>query len=92
MMGGLLTIALIDRSIYALLPGTWFALYAIGLFASRDAIPESTLPVTFAFGALAALFLVSPFVAFSLAWWVMPLGFGLGQIAIGGLIWRERAR
>ncbi len=91
LLGGLLTVALIDRSAYGLLPGTWFALYSLGLFASRDVIPQATFPVTLGFGALAALFLVSPLQAVALAWWVMPLGFGLGQIAVGTLIWRERA-
>ncbi len=90
-LGGLLTVALVDRSAYSMLPGTWFALYSLGLFASRDAIPRSTLPVTLGFGALAALFLVSPLRAIALAWWVMPLGFGVGQVAVGVLIWRERA-
>lgn len=89
-LGGLLTVALIDRSAYALLPGAWFALYAIGLFASRDVIPQSTLAVTLGFTALAALFLVSPLQHVALAWWVMPLGFGVGQIAVGCLIWRDR--
>jgi hypothetical protein len=89
--GGLVTIALIDHVQYSLLPGMWFALYSIGLLASRDAIPASTLPITLGFCALAALFLVSPLVSVALAWWVMPLGFGVGQIAIGCLIWRERA-
>lgn len=89
-LGGLLTVALIDRSAYSLLPGTWFALYSLGLFASREAIPESTFPVTLGFAALAALFLVSPLQQAALAWWVMPLGFGIGQIAVGGLIWRDR--
>ncbi len=90
-LGGLLTVALVDRSVYALLPGTWFAFYAVGLFASRAAVPQSSIAVTIGFAALAALFLVSPLQAFALAWWVMPLGFGLGQIAIGWLILRERA-
>jgi hypothetical protein len=91
-LGGLLSVALIDRSAYALLPGTWFAFYSIGLFASRDAVPATTLPITIAFGALAALFLVSPLRNVALAWWVMPFGFGFGQIAIGCLIWRDRSR
>jgi hypothetical protein len=91
LLGGLLTVALIDRWGYTLLPGTWFALYSLGLFASRDVIPRSTFFVTLGFGALAALFLVSPLQAIALAWWVMPLGFGFGQIAVGALIWRERA-
>jgi hypothetical protein len=90
-LGGLLTVALIDRSAYALLPGTWFAFYSLGLFASRDAIPRSSFAITLGFAALAALFLVSPLQSVALAWWVMPLGFGLGQIGVGVLIWRERA-
>jgi hypothetical protein len=90
-LGGLLSVALIDRGAYALLPGTWFALYSLGLFASRDAIPRATAFVTLGFAALAALFLVSPLQHVALAWWVMPLGFGLGQIAVGTLIWMERA-
>lgn len=90
-LGGALTVALLDHGAYGLLPGTWFALYALGLFASRGAIPPATLPVNFAFSALALLFLMTRFSAFSLAWWVMPLGFGVGQLAIGTLIWRQRA-
>lgn len=89
-LGGALTIALLDHSAYELLPGVWFALYALGLFASRAAIPPSTLPVTFGFVVLALAFLVTRWSAFALAWWVMPLGFGLGQIAIGYLIWQRR--
>lgn len=89
-LGGLLSVALVDRGAYELLPGTWFAFYAVGLFASRNAIPQATLAVTLGFTALAALFLVSPLRAIAPAWWVMPLGFGIGQVAIGALIWRER--
>ena len=91
LLGGLLTVALIDRGAYALLPGTWFALYSLGLFASRDAIPRLTVLVTLGFAVLAALFLVSPLQHVALAWWVMPIGFGLGQVAVGTLIWTERA-
>src|ERR1700735_3505467 len=46
-LGGALTVALLDHAAYGLLPGTWFALYALGLFASRGAIPPATLPVIF---------------------------------------------
>lgn len=91
-LGGVLTLALIDRGEFTLLPGTWFAIYCLGLFASRDAIPRSTFPITLGFGALAALFLVSPLRQIALAWWVMPFGFGLGQVGVGALIWRERER
>jgi hypothetical protein len=89
-LGGLLTFALIDHSAYGLLPGTWFALYAIGLSASGGAIPSAAHAVTIAFAALALVFLITPLAAVALAWWVMPLGFGIGQIAIGYLIWKGR--
>jgi len=89
-LGGALTIAFIDQGAYSLLPGMWFALYAIALFASRTVVPESVLYVTFGFGALALVFLISPLAALALAWWVMPLGFGLGQIGIGYLVWKGR--
>jgi hypothetical protein len=89
-LGGAITLALLDHAAYAVLPGTWFALYALGLFASRGVIPTSTLPITFAFAALALVFLITPLAQVALAWWVMPLGFGVGQVAIGYLIWRGR--
>jgi hypothetical protein len=50
------------------------------------------MAVTAAFAALALLFLVTPLEALALSWWVMPLGFGFGQIAIGYLIWRDQTR
>ena len=54
-------LALVAHSAFALLPGTWFALYAIGLFASRGVNPAArALGVRFAFAALAVLFLVTP--------------------------------
>ena len=54
---------------------------------NRDGV---TLAVTAGFGVLAALFLVSPLQAAALSWWVMPLGFGIGQVVVGALIWKER--
>ncbi|MBV8148174.1 MAG: hypothetical protein JO092_03690 [Candidatus Eremiobacteraeota bacterium] len=91
-LGGALSWALIDHAAYALLPGTWFAFYAIGLFASRSAIPDAALAVSCAFALLGVLFLVTPLSSIALAWWVMPLGFGFGQIAIGYFVWRDRSR
>jgi hypothetical protein len=88
-LGGALSLALVEHSAYAMLPGTWFALYAIGLFASRSVVPPSSLGIMLAFAALALVFLVTPLAAVALAWWVMPLGFGIGQTAIGFLIWKE---
>jgi hypothetical protein len=90
-LGGALSLALIDHGAYTLLPGTWFAFYAIGLFASRGAIPGSTMAITVGFAALALVFLATPLAVGALAWWVMPIGFGIGQLGIGYLIWRERS-
>jgi hypothetical protein len=87
-LGGALTLALINHASFALLPGTWFALYAIGLFASRGAIPKPVLGVALAFAALGLLFLTTALDTIALSWWVLPLGFGFGQIAIGYLIWQ----
>jgi hypothetical protein len=88
-LGGALSLALGEYGAYALLPGTWFALYAIGLFASRSVVPSSAIGIMLAFAALAITFLVTPLAALALAWWVMPLGFGIGQIGIGYLIWKD---
>lgn len=90
-LGGALSLALVDHRAYGLLPGTWFAFYAIGLFASRGAIPASTNGITLGFAVLAVVFLITPLNALALAWWVMPIGFGFGQLAIGYLIWRDRS-
>jgi hypothetical protein len=88
-LGGALSLALGENGQYALLPGTWFALYAIGLFASRSVVPTSAIAIMLAFAALAIAFLVTPLAPLALAWWVMPLGFGIGQIGIGYLIWKD---
>jgi hypothetical protein len=89
-LGGALSAALTYHGDYSLLPGTWYACYAIGLFASRETLPRSTIGVTLLFALIALLLLVSPLEISALDWWVMPIGFGLGQIAIGYLIWRDR--
>ncbi|MFY9718008.1 MAG: hypothetical protein WAK16_00040 [Candidatus Cybelea sp.] len=88
-LGGALTFALVGHSAYVLLPGTWFAFYAIGLLASRGALPSSTLGITLGFALLALAFLVTPLSSVALAWWVMPIGFGAGQLALGYLIWLD---
>ena len=88
--GGALTLALVSAGMWTLLPGVWYGAYAVGLFASRALVPTSVLTVAGAFGVV-ALALLLPFSAFSLAWWIMPLGFGVGQIAIGICLARDRA-
>jgi hypothetical protein len=89
-LGAAITVALCHYGAYALLPGTWFALYAIGLFASRTQIPDGSIYVTIGFAALAVAFLATPLVDIALTWWVVPLGFAFGQLAIGALLWESR--
>lgn len=88
--GGTLTLALASANVWNLLPGIWYGAYAVGLFASRTLVPASVMTVGGAFGVI-SIALLLPFSGFSLAWWVMPLGFGLGQIIIGLCLARERA-
>lgn len=88
--GGTLTLALADGNSWRLLPGVWYGAYAVGLFACRTLVPSSVQTVAAAFG-VAAVALLLPFSTFALMWWVLPLGFGIGQIAIGICLARDRA-
>ncbi|MBV8424290.1 MAG: hypothetical protein JO349_03800 [Candidatus Eremiobacteraeota bacterium] len=88
--GGTLTLALAGAGVWQFLPGVWYGAYAVGLIATRTLVPASILTVAGAFGVV-ALALLLPFSAFSLAWWIMPMGFGLGQILIGVCLARNRA-
>ncbi len=83
--GAVITLALVLRDLEALLPGMWCAAYALGLFASRSMVPRAVVGVAVAFGAAGAGLLLAPGYT-SLAWWTMPLAFGLGQIAIGTIV------
>jgi hypothetical protein len=67
------------------LPGMWCATYALGLFASRSMVPFKVVLVAVAFGAAGALLLLLPGIN-PLAWWIMPVVFGGGQIAIGAIV------
>lgn len=83
--GGVITGALVQRGLDTLLPGMWCATYALGLFASRAMVPKQVVAVAVAFGAIAAALLLIP--AFDpLGWWIMPIAFGGGQIAIGTIV------
>ena len=88
MLGGVATIALVRHAEFGLLPGLWCGAYAIGLFASRTMLPRGAPWVAAAFGCAGALLMlwngIDP-----LAWFVMPLVFGTGQIAIGALVLRR---
>ncbi len=83
--GGVITLALLLRGLDELLPGMWCATYALGLFASRAMVPRDVVVVAAAFGAVAAVLLLVPNLH-PLAWWIMPLAFGGGQIAIGAMV------
>lgn len=88
-LGAMLSVALLRGELFAYLPGVWYGCYGVGLFASRATLPRGAV-------ALAAVFMLAGFgllltpADVSLAWWVLPLGFGFGQIAIGWFVWSER--
>src|SRR6202035_484161 len=82
--GAVITMALVARGLFDLLPGMWCAAYALGLFSSRAMVPRDVVYVAVAFGAFATLLFLLPGID-PLSWWVMPLAFGGGQIAIGTL-------
>jgi hypothetical protein len=88
--GGAFTAALVARGELGMLPGTWALCYALGLFASRTMLPRGTTTIAFAFAAVGATLLFAGGTN-ALTWWVMPLTFGCGQIAIGVLIERDAA-
>lgn len=85
-LGAVLSLALIIRNEAGLLPGVWYACYAIGLFAARAMLPRGVLNISILFGAIGTALLLAPDQNFPLQWWIMPLGFGAGQIVIGRLI------
>jgi hypothetical protein len=87
--GGALTAALLVRGEIGLLPGTWGLCYGLGLVAARSMLPRGVVPVAIGFAASGAALLFAPGTN-ALAWWVMPLTFGVGQTAIGLLILRDQ--
>jgi hypothetical protein len=89
-LGAALSFALLASGSLAQLPGVWYGCYAVGLFASRTLIPRGVLPIAVVLLAVGiGLLFVPPAVA--LSWWILPAGFGTGQIAIGYFVFRDRA-
>ena len=88
-LGAALSFGLLRANLFGFLPAVWYGCYGVGLLASRTMLPRTVLPI-------AALFLAAGVVLFfapqpvAMAWWVLALGFGAGQIAIGALVARER--
>ncbi|MEO9171314.1 MAG: hypothetical protein ABI282_03040 [Candidatus Baltobacteraceae bacterium] len=88
-LGAALSFALLASGSFSYLPGIWYGCYGVGLFASRTMIPRAAAAVAASFMLAGIALLFTP-AAIALAWWVLPLGFGFGQIAIGALLLRER--
>ncbi|MDE2481282.1 MAG: hypothetical protein KGN02_03730 [bacterium] len=89
-LGAALSFALLAHDHVSDLPGIWYGCYGVGLFASRTLIPRGVAAIAAGFLAAGIALMFAP-PAIALAWWVLPLGFGLGQIAIGALVLRDRA-
>ena len=89
--GGAFTAALLARGEIGLLPGTWALCYGLGLLAARAMLPRGVGAVAIAFAAVGSALLFAAGTN-ALAWWVMPLTFGFGQLAIGLLIVRDEVR
>jgi hypothetical protein len=88
--GGAFTAAFLARGEIGLLPGTWALCYGLGLLAARSMLPRRVVAVALGFAAIGSTLLFAQGTN-ALAWWVMPLTFGLGQLAIGVLILRDEA-
>jgi uncharacterized membrane protein len=88
-LGAALSFALLRANLFALLPAVWYGCYGVGLLASYTMLPRSVLPISTAFLAAGiGLLFASP--ALTLSPWILAVGFGAGQIAIGVLVMRER--
>jgi hypothetical protein len=90
-LGAALSFALLASGHVALLPGVWYGCYAVGLFASRTTLPIPVMPIASLLLAAGVALLFAPR-ELALAWWVLPAGFGLGNIAIGAMLFRDRVR
>ena len=89
-LGAVLSLAMIAHKIYWILPGIWYASYGIGLFSSRAMLPRGVIVVASAFGLAGAALILTLNTNLPMHFWVMPLGFGIGQIFIGYLLSQDR--
>jgi hypothetical protein len=89
--GGVFTLVFLQRDLTGLLPGTWCVCYALGLLASWAMLPRGVLAVAALFACAGVTLLFAHDVA-ALRWWVMPVTFGIGQLAIGALVARDEVR
>ncbi|MGZ3509561.1 MAG: hypothetical protein ACXWNJ_14280 [Vulcanimicrobiaceae bacterium] len=87
-LGAALSAAFLLANSFSYLPGIWYGCYGVGLFASRLMVPRAVALIAAAFMLIGmALFFVPA--SISLAWWVLPFGFGVGQMLIGAFVLRE---
>ncbi|HKW44052.1 MAG TPA: hypothetical protein VJN22_00260 [Candidatus Eremiobacteraceae bacterium] len=88
-LGAILSAALYLHGLYVMLPGVWYACYAVGLFASRAMVPQQVAAAGIFFAFAGAALLLAPESSLPLSWWVMPLGFGVVQTYIGWVLARD---
>jgi hypothetical protein len=89
-LGAVLSLAMLAHGMPWLLPGIWYASYGIGLFSSRAMLPRGVILVASAFGLAGAALILTPDTSLPLHFWVMPVGFGFGQMFIGYLLAQDR--
>jgi len=85
-LGAVLSLAAYLQNVPAMLPGIWYSCYGLGLFASRTMIPKGVQYVAAMFGLAGTALLLMPNPWLGLTWWVMPLGFFVGQFWIARFI------
>jgi hypothetical protein len=91
LLGAALSFALLRAGLWGFLPGIWYGCYGVGLFASRTTLPRAAVGIGAAF-ALAGFGLLFVPEQIALQWWILPIGFGFGQIGIGVAVLREAKR
>ena len=89
-LGAVLSLAMIAHGMPWLLPGIWYASYGIGLFSSRAMLPRGVILVASAFGIAGAALILTLDTSLPLRFWVMPLGFGFGQMFSGYRLSQDR--
>ncbi len=90
LVGGLLSLILIQRGLYDLLFGTWMCLYGLANLSSRRILPKAIWPLGFFYIGCGAAFLWTPGVSFTSPWGA-ALVFFFGEW-VGGFIFHYNRR
>jgi len=72
LVGGLFSLALMNRGLYDLLFGTWMCLYGLANLSSRRVLPAAIWPLGFFYIGCGTVFLLAPGISFT-----SPVGAGL---------------